>query len=370
MPDKILFNIKDDAYNRFFLCYVGARMISVNITKSSLINQMVQNAINEEINIIKDCNNKWYTGKDLYNLGIDAIRTFFDLMNNKHDSILYRKSCEIGINNENIKNISCFDRDYKKRENNDLQIFDSEEKNEKDNSLEDEKNKIFRRNIIIKLLKVSSDMYMSNKLMIDTVAGRKKEVNLSDGDYENLAKVITYIDKASPFNTDFDYNFGREINILISRMKMIFSKVEHYKFLSNIILNAYNNSYLIDKYEIVSCDSIRESFDLKIKFYHEILEILKEKSYSEEEIEKLSNFYKNIAIDKIESKECKEKCEECFFRKDKCYPKWAFEDMKLLLIEGLSLDITKCIKMDDFYSKNIKEAFNIQKPNIMSVREK
>ena len=65
-----------------------------------------------------------------------------------------------------------------------------------------------------------------------------------------------------------------------------------------------------------------------------------------------------------------EKCDECFFKCDKCYPKWAFEDMKLLLIEGLSLDITKFIEMDNFYSKNIKEAFNIYKSDIMGVREK
>lgn len=347
MPDKILFNIKDDAFNNFFIMYIGARQLSVNITKSSLITQIMQNSINEKLDIMKDCNNKLYTGKDLYNLGLSCLQSFFNLMESMPDSSFYKKLKEIGINNDNLESISFF-KEIKNNEEKDMLHKFALEEDDVSSSISpnynNNENELNYNTILQRLLKETSCLFMDNNLMVDTIGGIKKSINLSNGDYENIVKVITYHDNSTICLKNPEYTFNKEINKLFTRIKSTFAKLEHYKFLSNIILDEFNKSNLSQEYKIYSNDSSkrdREIFNINIELYNKMLNILKNKVYSNDEVLKLANYYKYIALERIESNKCNKKCNDCFFNAFKCYPQWAFEDMKELLCDILSLDITR-----------------------------
>lgn len=181
--EKMLFNLNTEAYNRFFLSYIGARQLKVNATKSFLATQVVQNSMNNEQLIMYDCNRKGYTGCDLYNLGVSSIKRFFGYILNLSDDGLRQLVTSLNV----LKN------DYD------------------------------RKSILCKLMKVTSSKYMSNHLMDDTRGGKKCLINLSASDYESLVNVITYVDESATPPYKPEYNFDKYIKLLFDKIDLVVS---------------------------------------------------------------------------------------------------------------------------------------------------
>lgn len=103
---RLLLNLDEQTYNKFFISYVGARTLKKGITKVSFFSSILLSGFREDNLILQDNNFDMHTLNDLYHIGLAIVDGFkCGLINEEYiNKILSKNDSEVftNISNTNL----------------------------------------------------------------------------------------------------------------------------------------------------------------------------------------------------------------------------------------------------------------------------